>query len=60
MVLKCLGNTVARLNEHDAGHRNPDDRASLHELAELFGYSQNYLRNLISRGDLKAHKRGKL
>jgi len=32
----------------------------LQELAVAYNYSQNYLRNLINRGNLKATKRGKL
>ncbi|MFC1510662.1 Fic family protein [Candidatus Omnitrophota bacterium] len=32
----------------------------LRDLADLYDYSQDYLRNLINRGHLKAHKKGKL
>ena len=32
----------------------------LRELARVYDYSQDYLCNLINRGQLKAHKKGKL
>ena len=32
----------------------------LRDLARVYDYSQDYLRNLINRGQLKGHKKGKL
>ena len=32
----------------------------LRDLARAYDYSKDYLRNLINRGHLKAHKKGKL
>jgi len=39
---------------------DPELTVPLRDLAELYNYSQDYLRNLINRGQLKAHKKGKL
>ena len=39
---------------------NSEAIVPLRDLADLYDYSQDYLRNLINRGHLKAHKKGKL
>ena len=60
MFHTSLQDTVTRLQQQDRKHPRSGDGVPLRELAQLFDYSQDYLRNLINRGNLKAEKRGKL
>ncbi len=56
-----LQEAITRLQGRKGRNINKDADMSLKELSEAYGYSKDYLRNLISnRGQLKAHKRGKL
>lgn len=52
-VDRLKGGTIVDLNNKEA-------ILPLRELARVYNYSQDYLRNLINRGNLKAHKKGKL
>lgn len=60
ILTKRLGDSVKRLTVISKDNLKGDAVLSLHELAEAYNYSQNYLRNLINRKRLKAHKQGKL
>lgn len=60
ILLKRLEDSVKRLTVFSKDSLRGDAVLSLHELAEAYNYSQDYLRNLINRGQLKAHKEGKL
>ncbi|MBL7072245.1 MAG: Fic family protein [Candidatus Omnitrophica bacterium] len=60
IIVKRLEDSVKRLRTISKDKLKGDAVLSLRELAETYNYSQNYLRNLINRGQLKAHKEGKL
>jgi hypothetical protein len=59
IVVKRLEKSIKRL-ERDKKVLDKDAIVPLRDLAWTFNYSQDYLRNLINRGQLKAHKKGKL
>jgi len=60
MIINRLEEAVKRLKHSRDVSFKQDAVISLRDLAWAFNYSQDYLRNLINRGNLKAHKRGKL
>ncbi len=60
MILGLLQDSVDRLRGGKITDLNKEAVLPLRELARVYGYSQDYLRNLINRGQLKAHKKGKL
>lgn len=60
ILIKRLEESVKRLTVTSKDRMNSHAVLSLRELAEAYNYSQDYLRNLINRGELKAHKKGKL
>jgi len=60
MISKLLEEAVARLKEGKLVNLNKEAVLPLRDLARVYDYSQDYLRNLINRGQLKAHKKGKL
>ncbi|MFH1665212.1 MAG: Fic family protein [Candidatus Omnitrophota bacterium] len=60
IIVKRLEDSIKRLTISSKDRLEDDTVLSLHELAEVFNYSQDYLRNLINRKKLKAHKEGKL
>lgn len=60
MLIKRLENSVSRLSVLSKDVLNKYADLSLRDMAEAYNYSQDYLRNLINRGELKAHKKGKL
>jgi Fic family protein len=60
MILGLLEEAVCRLEEGRTVSLSQEAVVSLRELARVYDYSQDYLRNLINRGSLKAHKKGKL
>jgi Fic family protein len=60
MILSSLRETVNRLKEGRSVNLNQEAVLPLRDLARVYDYSQDYLRNLINRGSLKAHKKGKL
>lgn len=60
MISVSLQEAVNRLKEGKTANLNQEAILPLRDLARVYGYSQDYLRNLINRGSLKAHKKGKL
>ena len=60
LIMDCLEKAVSRLRTGKGGAYDSDAVVPLRKLAEAYGYSQDYLRNLINRGNLAASKRGKL
>jgi Fic family protein len=60
MVLGLLIEAVDRLESGELANLNQEAVLPLRDLARAYDYSQDYLRNLINRGQLKARKKGKL
>ena len=60
MISGLLQEAVDRLKGVKITDLNKEAVLPLRELAKAYNYSQDYLRNLINRGNLKAHKKGKL
>ena len=60
MVLKLLHEAIDRLKGGEITNLKKEAILPLRDLARVYDYSQDYLRNLINRGQLKAHKKGKL
>lgn len=60
MILGLLQEAIDRLKGGRLTNLNKEAVLPLRELARVYDYSQDYLRNLINRGQLKAHKKGKL
>ena len=60
MIFGLLQDSVNRLKGGKITALNKEAVLPLRELARVYDYSQDYLRNLINRGQLKAHKKGKL
>ena len=60
MILGLLQEAVDRLKGGKLTNLNKEAVLPLRELARVYDYSQDYLRNLINRGQLKGHKKGKL
>lgn len=60
MILGLLESAAGRLKEGRITNLSQEAVLPLRDLARVYDYSQDYLRNLINRGQLKAHKRGKL
>jgi Fic family protein len=60
MILGCLKKSLAGIKLAGGMSFEPDAVLPLRKLAAAYDYSQDYLRNLINRGKLKASKRGKL
>jgi len=60
MVFGLLIEATDWLESGKLANLNQEAVLPLRDLARVYGYSQDYLRNLINRGKLKAHKKGKL
>lgn len=60
MIDERLAYAIRKLQQAKESIVNHDAIISLRELANVFHYSQDYLRNLINRGHLEGQKRGKL
>ncbi len=60
MIFSLLDEAVNRLEGGKITNLNQEAILPLRDLARVYDYSQDYLRNLINRGHLKAHKKGKL
>ncbi len=60
MITGLLKETIDRLKMGKLTNLNKEAVLPLRDLARAYDYSQDYLRNLINRGQLKAHKKGKL
>jgi len=59
IVVDSLEDSVSRLKEIDIEHINKEALLPLSDLSRFYGYSPDYLRNLINRGKLKGQKKGK-
>ena len=59
IVFDRLQDSVFRLKEIDIQNIDKEAQLSLNNLARVYDYSQDYLRNLINRGKLKGTKKGK-
>lgn len=59
IVVDRLKDAVSRLKKINRNEIGQDAVLPLNDLAGMYNYSQNYLRNLINRGKLKGIKRGK-
>jgi len=60
MISGLLKEAIGRLESGELTNLNKEENLPLRDLAKIYDYSQDYLRNLINRNQLKAHKRGKL
>jgi Fic family protein len=60
IVLDRLAESLKRMKSGATKNLDQDAVIPLRDLAQLYDYSQDYLRNLINRGELKAQKKGKL
>jgi Fic family protein len=60
MISGLLKEAISRLEGGRLTNVNKEAIVPLRDLAKMYDYSQDYLRNLINRGQLKAHKKGKL
>ena len=60
IVMDQLAESVKRLKQGVAKDIDQNALVPLRDLARLYDYSQDYLRNLINRGEVKAQKKGKL
>ncbi|OGW92433.1 MAG: hypothetical protein A3G33_07885 [Omnitrophica bacterium RIFCSPLOWO2_12_FULL_44_17] len=59
IVVDRLKDSVSRLKDINRSGINQNAELPLSDLARMYNYSQNYLRNLINRGKLKGVKKGK-
>lgn len=60
IVLDRLAESLERMKSGATKNLDMNAVIPLRDLAHLYDYSQDYLRNLINRGELKAQKKGKL
>ena len=60
MILSLLKEAIGRLEGGKLTSLNKEAVLPLRDLAKVYDYSQDYLRNLVNRGQLTAHKKGKL
>ncbi len=60
IILDRLAESLKKMKKGATGGLDKDAVIPLRDLAQLYDYSQDYLRNLINRGELKAQKKGKL
>ena len=60
MITGLLKEAISRLEGGQLTNLNKEAVLPLRDLSRIYDYSQDYLRNLINRGQLKAHKKGKL
>ena len=60
IVLDRLAESFKRMKSTTTSRLDKSAVVPLRDLARLYDYSQDYLRNLINRGELKAKKKGKL
>ena len=59
IVIDRLKDSVLRLKEIDIKNIDQEARLPLSDLSKMYNYSQDYLRNLINRGNIKGEKKGK-
>ncbi|MFH1652610.1 MAG: Fic family protein [Pseudomonadota bacterium] len=59
IVVNSLENATTRLKKIDVDSIDKNAKLPLGDLAHLYNYSPDYLRNLVNRGKLKGQKKGK-
>ena len=59
IIIDRLKDSVSRLKKINIKIINKDAKLPLSDLAKVYNYSQNYLRNLINRGKINGTKKGK-
>lgn len=59
IIVDRLKDSASRLKKVNIKNIDKEAKLSLSELAAIYGYSQNYLRNLINRGKINGVKKGK-
>ena len=59
IVSEGLKISVSRLQDIDINRIDKEAQLPLNDLARVYNYSSDYLRNLINRGQLKGYKKGK-
>ncbi len=60
MISGLMKKAIDRLEAGRLTNLSTEAVLPLRHLAKMFDYSQDYLRNLINRGQINAHKKGKL
>ncbi|MBF0123159.1 MAG: Fic family protein [Candidatus Omnitrophica bacterium] len=60
IILDQMTESLKRFKSSGITNLDKDAVLPLRDVARLYDYSQDYLRNLINRGELKAQKKGKL
>ncbi len=60
IILDCLNDNIIRLKKNLTREDGKKLVVPLREASVIYGYSQDYLRNLINRKKIDAIKRGKL
>ncbi len=60
IILDCLNDNIIRLKKNLTREDGKELVVPLREASVIYGYSQDYLRNLINRKKIDAIKRGKL
>lgn len=60
IITDCLNETISRLGKNLHVETGAAPLITLRKASAVYGYSQDYLRNLINRNKLNAQKRGKL
>ncbi len=60
LISGLIKKTIDRLEKGRGAHLSTEAVLPLRHLAKMYDYSQDYLRNLINRGQINAHKKGKL
>ncbi|MBW2368529.1 MAG: Fic family protein [Deltaproteobacteria bacterium] len=59
IITTRLNDAANRLKRYDIHYMNKEAQLPLSDLAHIYNYSPDYLRNLINRGKLKGKKKGK-
>ncbi|PIR25835.1 MAG: hypothetical protein COX62_07990 [Deltaproteobacteria bacterium CG_4_10_14_0_2_um_filter_43_8] len=59
IVVERLEDSLSHLKQINVEHMNNEAQLPLSDLAHIYNYSPDYLRNLINRGKLKGTKKGK-
>lgn len=60
IIISRLEDGIKRLSKTEMIKLNEDALIPLRDVSKFYNYSQDYIRNLINKGKIKAQKRGKL
>lgn len=60
IIINRLKDGLKRLSKTEMININEDALIPLRDVSKFYNYSQDYIRNLINKGKIKAQKRGKL